>query len=145
MKKKLFIAIPIVIVVIIGIIIGVVTFNSQWEKDISIAGGDWVANGYLNGAANGGSLLDVAEKGNPYYDYEITNETNHPMSDVTIVFKCEKDHFSYVDKWKYEFEVGYLQPHETKSIKVYHWDMYSETDDSFGSTSHEIVKVTYKQ
>lgn len=116
--------------------------SNQWEEDISISGGDWVANGYKNGAAVGGNLFDVAEKGNPYYDYKITNETNHPMSDVVMVFKCEGKGVDS-DKWTYEFEVGYLKPGETKAVKVYHWDMFEEPDE-YWSTSHSLKKVTYK-
>ena len=101
-----------------------------------------VANGYLNDSAFGGSMLDVGEKGNPYYNYKITNETNHPMSDVVMVFECEGTGIDS-KKWTYKFQVGYLRPGETKAVKVYHWDMY-ETPDKFWSTSHNLKRVTYK-
>ena len=116
--------------------------SNQWEKDISISGGEWVANGYQNGSSVGGSMLDVAEKGNPYYDYKITNETNHPMSDVVIVFQCEGKGIDS-KKWTYNFQIGYLSPGETKEAKVYHWDMF-ENPDEYWSTSHNLKKVTYK-
>lgn len=121
--------------------------DTQWEKDISISGGEWVSNGFKNGAAYGGSAFDVGKKGNPYYDYEITNKTNHRINDVVIVFECEGKGIKS-KKWVYEFDVGSLYAGETKAIKVYHWDMFPEEyedDSTYFSTSSEIKEVTYKQ
>ena len=142
MKKKLLIIASILVSLIVVVCLFVFIQSNKWKQDISISGGEWVANGYLNDSANGGSMLDVAEKGNPYYDYQITNETNHPMSDVVIVFECES-HGLENKKWKYNYDVGYLKPGEIKDIKVYYWEMF--TDDEFRwSTNSTIKKVTYK-
>ena len=122
--------------------------GSSWEQDISISGGDWVANGYKNGSAEGGSLFDVAEKGDPYYEYEITNETSTHLKDVVVVFSCEGKEGARTKKWTYKFDVGKLNPSETKTIKVKHWDMFPEEYDDPGtywSTDHNIKKVTYKK
>lgn len=149
-KKYVVLALCVMFVLVLSVTVATVstfailyTKNNQWENDISISGGEWVANGYLNAAAINGSMLDVYQKGNPYYDYKITNETNHPMSDVVMVFKCEGKGLDN-EKWTYKFDVGYLSPGETKSVKVYHWDMY-ETPDEFWVTSHSLKKVTYKK
>lgn len=142
--KKRLLVFALVIVIVAGVVCGVLYIrNTQWEKDISISGGEWVANGYQNASASGGNMFDVGEKGNPYYDYKITNKTNHSMSDVVIVFECEGKGIDS-KKWTYKYRVGYLLPGETKSIKVYHWDMF-ETPDKYWSTDFDIKKVTYKK
>ncbi len=144
MKRKPLLAILLVLAFGIACVVAILFVQGkQWEKDISISGGEWVANGYKNGAANGGNLFDVAEKGNPYYEYEITNETNYYMDDVVIVFKCEGKGVKS-KKWTYNFDVGNMRPGETRTIKVYHWDMF-EYPNEYWRTDFAIKKVKYKK
>lgn len=51
----------------------------------------------------------------PYSEYEITNNTNHTLSDVKVIFAC-KDVLGR--KWKYTMERSRIGPHETITVRV---------------------------
>ena len=148
-KPKLFLGIIALIAVVListVTIFIVVRENSRWEEEIIISGGTWVSNGYLNAGALGGNMLDHGVKGNPYYEYEITNDTNHPMSNVVMVFSCTGTTYTMRDEaWEHEVYVGYLRPHETKTVRAYHWEMFPNEfeNDDYLTTSHEVKKVVY--
>lgn len=149
-KKKVLVSV-LCIAVCLGVLFGVKYYKGiQWEKDFYISGGEWVANGFKNGwGVEGSDMFDVVEKGNPYYEYEIHNETNHKMSNVHMVFQCHGiKPGGDKEKWEYEFYVGYLNPHETKAVRVYHWDLFPkeyEDDDTYITHSYELERVTYKK
>lgn len=139
LSQKIIIILLISIITLVGGLVFYFFISTQWERDFIISGGDWVANGYKNGfGVEEKTMFDVVNKGNPYYEYQITNTTNRSLSNVVIVFQCE----DLLTKWKYEYKVGYLNPHATKNIKVYHWNMYKEHEDG-GNHSHYIKTIKY--
>ena len=102
---------------IVAIVAVLVVQSKQWEQDISISGGEWVANGYKNGAANGGSMLDVVEKGNPYYNYKITNETNHSMNNVSYKLDPSTISIKISEKESEVYNIAYDLVNENKLDK----------------------------
>ncbi len=55
MKKALIVS-AIVLTLLTGILF---IRGTQWERDISVSGGKWVANGFQNAGAVGGNVFET--------------------------------------------------------------------------------------
>lgn len=106
---------------------------TAWERDLTVAFVGYEEVTKLNG------VEDI------YEIYEITNNTNRVLSNVTLVFKCK----SYTgENLIYEYG-GHdsLQQGVTKEFRISS-NKIKEYNEENGSTlyyDHELVKVKYKK
>ena len=130
MKKKIWILIP-VLVVIVAVIWYV--SSTQWTRDFNLKYVDRVN-------------VWETDTGDSYEIYEITNNTNRTLRDVSVVIEVEY----YNGKFKYEDSVAYsIHPGETVEY-VLHAKDYKEAAEEqgkhliYGGTP-EIVKIKYSK
>lgn len=109
--------------------------STQWERDFEIRYVEYV------GKSQKGNY-----SGKSYYLYEITNKTNHTLTDVYAVISVEDlmDEFEYEDLIEYNIKAG-----ETVEYRIYTED-YEEAAEAQGETlvfvsSVEIVKIKYSK
>jgi hypothetical protein len=108
--------------------------SKAWERDLTVVFIDIEYVTQLNGVED------------TQYVYEITNNTNHALSDVKMVFKC----FSYSAKpWLYEASYSdYLPQGATKEFRISKnaiLKFNEENNKSRNYYKHELVKVKYKK
>ena len=128
MKKKIWILIPVLVV-----IVAVIWYisSTQWTRDLDLKYIDYVSD---------------LETGNSYRIYEITNNTHRTLKDVTVVIEVEY----YNGKFKYEDSVMYsIHPGETVEYRLYSND-YKEAGEEQGKYlvsggTPEIVKIKYSK
>ena len=129
MKKKIWLIIPLVVIVVAVIWY---IFSTQWTRDFDLKYVDYVSDW---------------ETGNSYSIYEITNNTHHTLKDVTVVIKVEDilpGDCKYEDKVSSSIKAG-----ETVEYKLYSKDCEKAAEElgeqaSF-VTSLEIVKIKYSK
>ena len=133
MKKKVWI-----IILLLVIIVAAYWYYSstQWERDFEIR---YIE--YVSGRKTGNS------SGRSYYLYEITNKTNHTLTDVYAVISVEAvvpDEFEYEDLVEHRIKAG-----ETVEYRIYTED-YEEAAAEQGERltsvySVEIVEIKYSK
>ena len=107
--------------------------STAWERDLTVAFVGYEEVTKLNG------VEDI------YEIYEITNDTNRVLSNVTLVFKCK----SYTGR-NLIYEYGghdSLQQGVTKEFRI-SGNKIKEYNEENGNTlyyDHELVKVKYKK
>lgn len=134
MKKKYWFIIPLVVVVV-----AVVWYvsSTQWTRDFDIRYVDYVSE------SEKGNL-----SGSSYYLYEITNNTNRTLKDVSVVILVDK----IGEEFEYEDSVSYrIKPGETVEYKLFSKD-YEKVAEERGITlgflsvsSVDIVKIKYSR
>lgn len=130
MKKKMWILIPLLIVIIA--VIWYVS-STQWTRDFDLKYVD-----YVN--------VWETDNGDSYRIYEITNNTHRTLKNVTVVIEVEY----YNGKFKYEDSVMYsIHPGETVEYRLYSNDYEEAAEEQgkhlvFGGTP-EIVKIKYSK
>ena len=130
MKKKIWILIP-VLVVIVAVIWYV--SSTQWTRDFNLKYVDRVN-------------VWETDTGDSYEIYEITNNTNRTLRDVSVVIEVEY----YNGKFKYEDSVAYsIHPGETVEYVLYAKDYKEAAEEQgkhliYGGTP-EIVKIKYSK
>lgn len=131
MKKKIWFLIPLVV-----IIVAVIWYvsSTQWTRDFSLR--------YVD-------LVLESERGNysgqSYTLYEITNNTNRTLKDVSVVVFVD----NFYGDFKYEDRVdSSIKPGETVEYRLYENDYESEASargvDLF-LPSIDIVKIKYSR
>ena len=131
MKKKIWFLIPLVV-----IIVAVIWYvsSTQWTRDFSLR--------YVG-------LVLESERGNysgqSYTLYEITNNTNRTLKDVSVVVFVD----NFYGDFKYEDRVdSSIKPGETVEYRLYENDYESEASargvDLF-LPSIDIVKIKYSR
>lgn len=128
MKKKMWLLIPLVV-----ILIAVIWYisSTQWTRDFDLKYVEYVSDW---------------ETGNSYRIYEITNNTNHTLEDVSVIIEVEY----YNGKFKYEDKVaGRIHPGETVEYVLYDKDYEKAAEKQgkyliYGGTP-EIVKIKYSK
>lgn len=133
MKKKIWLLIPLVV-----IIVAVIWYvsSTQWTKDFDIKYIDYVGE---------------TEKGNysgsSYEIYEITNKTNRTLKDVSVVILVE-DAISE-KSWKIEDDVvSSIRPGETVEYRLYRKDCEKASEELGKHPLYfdaEIVKIKYSK
>ncbi len=132
MKKKIWFIIPLLVVVV-----AVVWYvsSTQWTRDFELRYVDFV------GERETGNL-----SGSSYYLYEITNNTNRTLKDVSVVIFVDdvgKD-FEYEDLVTYS-----IKPGETIKYKLYTKDYQKAAEEQgeilAGVSSVDIVKIKYSR
>ena len=130
MKKKIWILIP-VLVVIVAVIWYV--SSTQWTRDFNLK--------YVDNVN-----VWETDDGDSYYIYEITNTTSRTLKDVTVVIEVEY----YNGKFKYEDSViSIIHPGETVEYRLYSEDYKKAAEEQgkyliYGGTP-EIVKIKYSK
>ena len=132
MKKKIWLLIPVAV-----ILIAVVWYSSstQWTRDFDLKYVDYVSE-WETGNYSGDS----------YGIYEITNNTDYTLKDVTVVIEVEY----YNGKFKYEDSVtDSIRPGETVEYRLYSSDYEEAAEEQgkyliYGGTP-EIVKIKYSK
>lgn len=128
MKKKMWILISVLVV-----IVAVIWYSSstQWTRDFDLKYVDYVSDW---------------ETGNSYRIYEITNNTHHTLTDVSVVIEVEY----YNGEFKYEDSVASrIRPGETVEYVLYDEDYEKAAEEQgkfliYGGTP-EIVKIKYSK
>ena len=132
MKKKMWIFIPLLVVLVATIWY---VSSTQWTRDFDIQYVDYVS-----------SWETGNHSGDSYYLYEITNNTNRTLKDVSVVILVE----DLMDEFEYEDQVAYsIHPGETIEYKLYSKD-YKKAAEEQGEilvsvTSVEIVEIKYSK
>ena len=108
--------------------------STQWERDFEIRYVDYVS--------------DKNNKDYNYYLYEITNKTNHTLTDVYAVISVE----TIYGDFEYEDSVSHrIKPGETVEYKLYNKDYNREAENrgmelgAFSVYSVDIVKIKYSK
>lgn len=128
MKKKYLFIIPLLMVVV-----AVVWYisSTQWTRDFDLKYVDYVSDW---------------ETGNSYCIYEITNNTNRTLKDVSVVIEVEY----YNGTFKYEDSVvSIMHPGETIEYRLYSNDYEKAAEEQgvfliYGGNP-EIVKIKYSR
>lgn len=128
MKKKVWLLIPLVV-----IIVAVVWYVSatQWTRDFDLKYVEHVSDW---------------ETGNSYRVYEITNNTNRTLKDISVVIEVEY----YNGSFKYEDSVASrIHPGETIEYRLYSEDYKEAAEEQgkhliYGGTP-DIVKIKYSK
>ena len=128
MKKKMWILIPVLV-----IIVAVIWYvsSTQWTRDFDLKYVDYVSDW---------------ETGNSYRIYEITNNTHRTLKDVSVVIEVEY----YNGEFKYEALVARsIHPGETVEYVLYDKDCEDAAEEQgkhliYGGTP-EIVKIKYSK
>ena len=128
MKKKIWLLIPLLV-----IIVAVVWYvsSTQWTRDFDLEYVDYVSDW---------------ESGNSYIVYEITNNTNRTLKNVSVVIEVEY----YNGEFKYEDSVASrIRPGETVEYVLYDEDYEEAAEEQdifliYGGTP-EIVKIEYSK
>ena len=133
MKKKKWILIPLLVIVVA--VIWYVS-STQWTRDFDLKYVDYVSS-WETGNHSGSS----------YRIYEITNNTNRTLKDVSVVILVED---VLPGDWKYEDEVvSRIRPGETVEYKLYKKDCEKAAEElgeqAYMITSLEIVKIKYSK
>lgn len=129
MKKKMWLLLIPLLVIIVAVIWYV--SSTQWTRDFDIKYVDYVSDW---------------ETGNSYRIYEITNNTNRTLKDVSVVIEVEY----YNGEFKYEDLVAYsIHPGETLEYRLYTEDYKNAAEEQgkfliYGGTP-EIVKINYSK
>lgn len=132
MKKKIWLLIPLLVIVVA--VIWYVS-STQWTRDFDLRYVDYVS-----------SWETGNHSGKSYRIYEITNNTDRTLKDVSVVILVE----DLMDEFKYEdFVVSRIRPGETVEYRLYDKD-YEEAADEQGEilisvTGVEIVKIKYSR
>ena len=131
MKKKIWLLIPLLV-----IIVAVIWYvsSTQWTRDFDIRYVEFV---------NKGSLTESSDYS--YYLYEITNNTNRTLKDVTAVILVD----DVTGTWKYEASISYsIKAGETIEYRLYTKD-YKKAAEERGKTivwaTVDIVKIKYSK
>jgi hypothetical protein len=130
MKKKKWLLIPLVV-----ILIAVIWYisSTQWTRDFDLKYVDHVN-------------VWETDSGDSYRIYEITNNTNRTLKDVSVVISVEY----YNGKFEYEDKVVYsIHPGETVEYELYDDDYKKAAEEQgksliYGGTP-EIVKIKYSK
>jgi hypothetical protein len=79
-----------------------------------------------------------------YSDYEITNNTNHTLSDIKVIFACED---VLGRKWKYTIERSKIGPHETITVHVNFEDLISQLNEKVEASwpTYKLERVKYRR
>ena len=79
-----------------------------------------------------------------YSDYEITNDTNHTLTDIKVIFACSD---VLGRKWKYNIERNKIGPHETIMVRVNFEDLVSQLDKKVEASwpTYKLERVKYKK
>ena len=133
MKKKMWLLIP-VLVVIVAVIWYV--SSTQWTRDFDLRYVDYV---------------DESEKGNysgsSYSIYEITNNTNRTLKNVSVVILIEDDILER--EWKFDDKAASsIRPGETVVYKLYRKDCEKFLEELGKDPlfyNVEIVKIKYSK
>lgn len=79
-----------------------------------------------------------------YSDYEITNNTNHTLSDIKVIFACED---VLGRKWKYTIERSKIGPHETITVHVNFDALKAQLNEKVEACwpTYKLERVNYKK
>ena len=79
-----------------------------------------------------------------YSDYEITNDTNHTLSDIKVIFACED---VLGRKWKYTIERSKIGPHETITVHVNFDTLKAQLNEKVEACwpTYKLERVKYKR
>lgn len=130
MKKKIWILIPLMV-----IIVGVVWYvsSTQWTRDFDLK--------YVDNVN-----VWETDDGDSYSIYEITNNTHRTLEDVSIVISVEY----YNGEFKYEDKVAHsIHPGETIEYRLCKKDYEKAAEEQgkfliYGG-SPEIVRIKYSK
>lgn len=137
MNKKWFL-IPLAVMLIVMVLVVVWYVSStQWTRDFDLRYVDYVSE------SERGNL-----SGSSYYLYEITNNTNRTLKDVSVVILVD----GIVEDFEYEDSVSYrIKPGETVEYRLYAKD-YEKVAEERGIelgflsvSSVDIVKIKYSK
>lgn len=80
----------------------------------------------------------------PYSDYEITNNTNHTLSDIKVIFACED---VLGRKWKYTIERSKIGPHETITVHVDFDALKAQLNEKVEASwpTYKLERIKYKK
>ena len=129
MKKKIWLLVPLVVIIIVAAIWYV--SSTQWTRDFDLKYVEYVGD---------------LKTGNSYRIYEITNNTNRTLKDVSVVIEVEY----YNGTFKYEDLVASrIRPGETVEYRLYDTDYKKAAEEQgvfliYGGTP-EIVKIKYSK
>jgi len=79
-----------------------------------------------------------------YSDYEITNNTNHTLNDIKVIFACED---VLGRKWKYTIERSKIGPHETITVHVNFDALKAQLNEKVEACypTYKLERVKYKK
>lgn len=127
-KKKGWLLIPLLIIVVA--VIWYIS-STQWTRDFDLKYVEYVSD---------------LKTGNSYRIYEITNNTNYTLKNVSVVISVEY----YNGEFKYEDTVASsIRPGETVKYKLYDKDYEKAAEEQdkfliFGGNP-EIVRIKYSR
>ena len=134
MKKKTWLIIPLLVIIVVAVWH---YFSTQWTRDFDIKYVDFVSKG---------SLTESSDYS--YYLYEITNNTNRTLKDVSVVISVDiiGGDFKYED-----FVSGSIKPGETIEYRLYIKDYKKEAEERgielgfLSMSSADIVEIKYSK
>lgn len=131
MKNKKWLILSLVAVIIVGVIWYV--YSTQWTRDFDLK--------YVDNVN-----VWETDDGDSYRIYEITNNTNRTLKDVSVVISVEY----YNGKFKYEDKVAYsIHPGETVEYELHDADYKKAAEEQgkyliYGGAP-EIVEIKYSK
>lgn len=81
----------------------------------------------------------------PYYEYEITNNTNRTLKNVTVVIKIEDPIEIFKDE-TLDYSLGTLRVGETETFKLHENVLNKDVDDlghSYAFWRWDILRIVY--
>ena len=132
--KKIWLFIPLLVILIVAVWY---VSSTQWTRDFDVQYVDYVSKG---------SLTESSDYS--YYLYEITNNTNRTLKDVSVIISVDiiGGDFKYED-----FVSGSIKPGETVEYRLYTKDYKKAAEEQgielgfLSVSSVDIVEIKYSK